>query len=181
MLPRSLLFSPSPADALLESAGIAILGGLVCFLFKIRHEMDMQRRQSATDLETMQQELQSHIRLSRSNEKRLATLHAISALLSRSLDMRQVLRAGLDMLMEVMEVEAALIFSLDERTQELKLIAYEGMSEKFAQSVNHSSLCPSGQEDLLWAPFVWLTAARASSSLRKWSCLPLLEARLVLR
>ena len=137
MLPRSLLFSPSPADALLESAGIVILGGLVCFLFKIRHEMDMQRRQSATDLETMQQELQSHIRLSRSNEKRLATLNAISALLSRSLDMRQVLRAGLDMLMEVMEVEAALIFSLDERTQELKLIAYEGMSEKFAQSVNH--------------------------------------------
>lgn len=140
MLPRALVISPSPPDALLESAGILLLGGLTCFLFEARHQMKEQRRQTTAELETMQEELQSHIRLARSNEKRLATLNAISGLLSRSLDVERVLRAALDMVMEVMEVEVALIFSLDRRAQDLKLVAYEGVSEKFAQNVNHLKL-----------------------------------------
>jgi len=140
MLPRALFVSPSSPDALFESVGIALLGGVICLLFGARHEMKVQRRQTAAEVETAQQELQSHIRLSRSNEKRLATLNAISGLLSRSLDIEQVLRSGLDMVMDVMEAEVALIFSLDERAQELKLIAYEGVSEEFAQHMDHLKL-----------------------------------------
>jgi len=136
MLPRALFVSPSPLDALVESAGIVFTGAVVCFWFESQIKAKEQRRQAATELETVQQELQSHIRLARSNEKRLATLNAISTMLSHSLDLKQVLRNALDMVVEVMEAEVALIFSLDEGAQELRLLAYEGVSDKFAHDVD---------------------------------------------
>jgi len=42
--------------------------------------------------------------------------------------------------MEVMEVEAALIFSLDEGSQELRVMAYDGVSDSFAQDVDRMKL-----------------------------------------
>ncbi|HEX78139.1 MAG TPA: PAS domain S-box protein [Dehalococcoidia bacterium] len=143
VLPRALYISPGPPDALLESAGVLLGGALACFWFKAQlraKEQSQQVTQVTTELETVQQDLQSHIRLSRSNEKRLATLNAISGMLSRSLELGQVLRDALDMVMEVMEVEAALIFSLDKEAQELRLVAYEGVSDRFALDVDRIKL-----------------------------------------
>ena len=140
MLPRALFISPSPLDALLESAGIVFTGIVACFWFDAQLKRKEERRQAATELDTVQEELQSHIRLSRSNEKRLATLNAISTMLSHSLDLKQVLRNALDMVTEVMETEVALIFSLDEKAKELRVLAYEGVSDKFAHDVDQLKL-----------------------------------------
>ncbi len=140
MLPRALFISPSPLDSSLESVGIVFAGILACFWFDAQLKRKEERQQATTELETVQEELQSHIRLSRSNEKRLATLNAISTMLSHSLDLEQVLRNALDMVTEVMEAEVALIFSLDEGTQELKVLAYDGVSNKFARDVDRLKL-----------------------------------------
>jgi len=40
------------------------------------------------------------------------------------------------MVSELMEVEVALIFSLDEENQKLKIVAYEGVSDEFARAVD---------------------------------------------
>ncbi len=136
MLPRAILISSTPIDASVESVGIVLAGVLACFWLDAQLKRREERRKAATELETVQEELQSHIRLARSNEKRLATLNAIATMLSHSLELKQVLRNALDMVTEVMEAEAALIFSLDEGTQELRLLAYEGVSDKFAQDVD---------------------------------------------
>ena len=140
MLPRTLFISPTPLDALLESAGVLLIGVLTCFWFDAQLRTKKQRQQATIELEAMQQELQSHIRLSRSNEKRLATLNAISNLLSRSLEPEQVFRSALDMVMEVMEVEVALIFSLNKEAEELRLMDYEGVSDKFVQDIERMKL-----------------------------------------
>ncbi len=140
MLPRALFISPSLLDALLESVGILLTGILACFWFNAQLKRKEERRQATTELETVQEELQSHIRLSRSNEKRLATLNAISTMLSHSLDLKQVLRNALDMVTEVMEAEVALIFSLDKEAQELRVLAYDGVSDKFARDVDQLKL-----------------------------------------
>ncbi|MBA7667020.1 hypothetical protein ES703_75105 [subsurface metagenome] len=140
MLPRALFISPSPLDAQVESAAVLLAGALACFWFDARLKAKEQRRQAKVELEATQQELQSYIRLSRSNEKRLATLNAVSNMLSRSFELEEVLRSALDMVMEVMEIEVALIFFLDEEAQELKLMAYEGVSEKFARNMDRMKL-----------------------------------------
>ena len=140
MLPRALFISPSPIDGLVESAGIVLTGILACFWLDAQLKRKEERQQAATELDTVQQELQSHIRLLRSNEKRLATLNAISTMLSHSLDLDRVLRNALDMVTEVMEAEVALIFSLDKVAQELRVLAYEGVSDKFARDVDQIKL-----------------------------------------
>jgi len=136
MLPRALFISPSPLDAQIESAGVILAGVLACFWFDTRLKAKEQRQKAKIELEAVQQELQSYIRLSRSNEKRLATLNAVSNMLSRSFELEEVLRSALDMVMEVMEIEVALIYFLDKEAQELRLMAYEGVSEKFAHNID---------------------------------------------
>jgi len=140
MLPRALFISPSPPDALLETGGILVVGTLTCFWFEAQLKAKEQRQQASRELEAIQVDLQTHIRLSRSNEKRLATLNAISGMLSRSLDLEELLSSALDMVMDVMEVEAALIFSLDEESSLLRLMAYDGVSDRFAQGVDRIKL-----------------------------------------
>lgn len=69
-------------------------------------------------------------------EKRLATFTAFSAMLSQSLEIRQVIKTAIDMVLEIMRAEAALIFFLDEETEELRVIAFEGVSKEFASAVD---------------------------------------------
>jgi len=140
MLPRALFISPTPPDALLESGGVLLIGVLACLWFEAQRKVKEQRQQATIELEGVQQELQSYIRLSRSNEKRLATLNAVSNMLSRSFEPEEVLHSALDMVVEVMEVEVALIFFLDEGARELRLMAYEGVSDKFARGVDRMKL-----------------------------------------
>ena len=106
MLPRALFISPAPLDALLESGGVLLIGVLACLWFEAQRKVKEQRQQATIELEGVQQELQSYIRLSRSNEKRLATLNAVSNMLSRSFEPEEVLHSALDMVGEVMERKA---------------------------------------------------------------------------
>jgi len=182
MLPRALFISPTPLDALLESAGILLIGGLACFWFEARSKAKEQRRQATMELETAQRELQSYIRLSRSNEKRLATLNAISSMLSRSFELEEVLRSALDMVMEVMEVEVALLFFLDEGAQELRLMAYEGVSDKSARSVDRIKLGEgfNGQVAVTGQPLIVEDASRDSRLTRQVVRQEKIEAQLII-
>jgi len=76
----------------------------------------------------------------RASEERLTWLNTISTVLAESLELEQVLHKAIDMVMKIMEVDVGLIFSLDEGAQELVLMAYEGVSEKFAESVNRTKV-----------------------------------------
>jgi len=136
MLPRAISISPVTADALFEIGSVLIVGALACLWLESREREKERHREALEELGEAHQQLQAHIRISRSNEKRLATLNAISAVLTQSLEPEEVLRRAIEMVMEVMEVETVLIFSLDEKAKELKLVAYDGASEEFARDVN---------------------------------------------
>jgi len=51
MLPRAILFSPAPADALFESVGIIIIGGILNLWFYIHHR-DITQRASVEEMLT---------------------------------------------------------------------------------------------------------------------------------
>ncbi|MCX5995200.1 MAG: GAF domain-containing protein, partial [Chloroflexi bacterium] len=76
----------------------------------------------------------------RASEERLTRLNTISTVLAESLELEQVLHKAIDMVMKIMEVDVGLIFSLEEGSQELVLMAYEGVSEKFAESVTRTKV-----------------------------------------
>lgn len=136
MLPRALYISPHRPDALLEVALVTGVGIVACLWFRVRDQEKKRYQQIAAELETTQLQLQSHIRDARDNARRLATLNTISNALCQCLDPKKVTATAVDMVMEVMEVEIMLVYSLYERFDELVLMAHEGISEESARELD---------------------------------------------
>ena len=136
MLPRATLISPAPADAILETVGVILVGTLASLWSwtlaraKGKTEAALAQLRSAHDI------LQHYVQSARSNEKRQTILNAISTMLGESLELENILNKAIHMVSELMEVEVTLIFSLDTESQELKLAAYEGVSDEFARAVD---------------------------------------------
>jgi len=136
MLPRATLLSPVPADAILETASVILVGvlaslwGWTLVKAKGKTETALAQLQSAHEI------LQHYVQSVRSNEKRQSILNSISTMLGESLELENILNKAIHMVSELMEVEVTLIFSLDTESQELKLVAHEGVSDEFARAVD---------------------------------------------
>ena len=136
MLPRAISISPYPADALFEASAVFIVGNVLAISFNaLRKE-----REYRSQLEVTRQELQDHVQVIQENEERLAALHQISSTVSQSLELSQVLNSAIDSVIDVMQVDIALVFLLDEEAGELALAAHRGVSAKFVQGMGKLKL-----------------------------------------
>jgi len=136
MLPRAIVLSPATRDALLEVVAVIAIGVVACLWLWIRAREKEKFRAALSDLESAHQMLQHYVRSAQSNEKRLSMLNAISSMLTESLELDNVLRRATHAVIELMEVEVALIFTIDEEKHELVLVAYEGASSEFARAMD---------------------------------------------
>ena len=120
MLPRVLFVSPNPTDAFFEMVAVILVGALVSWLAEIQMREKKLRQRAIT---------------------RLETVNAVSAIVSRSLELEQILNDALDKVLDVMGWEArAGIFLLDPETQDLRLKAHRGLSEEFIRRESAVSL-----------------------------------------
>ena len=132
MLPRALFISASQTDAIFEASAVFIMGNVVAISFaSLRKE-----REYRSQLEIAHQELKTHIQAIKENERNLASLNQISSTISQSLELEQVLNAAIDNVVDIMQVDAAWIFLLNEETRELELSAHRGFSEEFARGID---------------------------------------------
>ena len=136
MLPRAVFISTVPADALLETGGMFVAGTLVSVWTWTWAKQREKIQVALAELQRAHELLQHYVRSARSNERRQTILNAISTTLSQSLDPEKTLNKAVHMVSELMEVEVALIFSLDEENQELMLVAYEGVSDEFVHAID---------------------------------------------
>jgi two-component system sensor histidine kinase DegS len=114
MLPRIFFASPYPADALLETTSVALVGGLISWLVAIR-DREKELRQDAI--------------------ARLEAVGAVSGVIIQSLELDQILDSALDKVVEVLRVERrGGIFLVDEEARELILAAHQGLPPEFAQA-----------------------------------------------
>lgn len=111
MLPRAIFISPSPKDALFESGAVFVAGNFVALGCEI-------------------------FRREREHRVELAALNHISSIVSKSLELNQILDSSVDSIIGVMDVDAALIFLLDKKSGGLTLGAYRGVSDAFVRSVD---------------------------------------------
>ncbi len=135
MLPRALFISPDPADAMLETVAVFFAGISASVLSWQRTKQQGKLEASLAEIRAAHEILQRLVQSLTDSERRQAILSAIAAALSESLDLRNILKKAVVMVSELMQVEVTLIFCLDEVAQELKLMAYEGISEAFAQTL----------------------------------------------
>ena len=115
MLPRAIFVSATPQDALFETGTVFIVGNLVALTFE-------------------------SLRRERGHRIQLAALNEIVSAASQSLELSQVLNSSVENIINVMKVDAVLLFLLDEETNELSLAAHDGVSEQFVRSVGRLKL-----------------------------------------
>jgi len=131
MLPRVFLISEYLPDALLETVAVILIGALInLWCYSSRKEKE-RRQQMLSRLEAAEQQLESAYQVTRHNEKRLSALNEVSAIVSQSLELEDILSAVVDKLKQVMGLDIVLIFLLDGDKQELKLVTHREVSEEF--------------------------------------------------
>ena len=122
MLPRILFLSSYSVDAFFEMAAVFLVGMLVSWLVGIEKREKRLRQKVIAELEA---------------------INTISALTTRSLDLEQILGAGLDKVLQVIDLQPrAGIFLLDAERRELCLAAHRGLSEEF---VRQERVVPLGE------------------------------------
>ena len=136
MLPRAILISPVPLDAFLEIGGVVTIGALACLWLSARAKEATKTQAALAELQSAQKILQHHAQIVKRDERQLSILNTLSTMLCGSLELEGLLRKATPMVSELMEVEITLMFSVDEETQELRLVGYEGVSDEFAQAVD---------------------------------------------
>jgi len=136
MLPRATLLSPAPADAVLETVGVILVGTLASLWSWTLAKAKGKTEAALAQLKSAHDVLQRYVQSARRDEKRRTILSTISALLGESLQLEKTLQRAIHMVSELMEVEVTLIFSLDEENNKLKLVAHEGVSDEFARAVD---------------------------------------------
>jgi signal transduction histidine kinase len=113
MLPRVFFASPYPADALVETISVVLVGGLLSWLVAIR-DREKKLRQDAI--------------------ARLEAVGAVSGVIIQSLELDQILDSALETVVEVLGVERrGGIFLADEEARELFLAAHRGLPPEFAR------------------------------------------------
>ena len=132
MLPRVFLISPYPSDALFETCAIVIIGGLSNWWLESYRRQSGRREQALLKLEAVRRELQSYIQVIKENEKRFSALYSIGTTINESLVLEEVLDAAVDKIKEIMDIDAILVFFLNEETGRLELKAHRGISEESA-------------------------------------------------
>jgi len=138
MVPAAVV-SDERADALVQVVAVLAIGtGISLAFVSLRNQRDRYRA-ALVELEGAHRLLQQYSQVARSNENRLAMLNAISSTLGESIELEKVLHKAIHLVMELMEVEIALIYSIEDE-EDLRLTAYEGVSDDFARTVGRLPL-----------------------------------------
>ncbi len=136
MLPRVIFISEFPRDSLFETMAVFVLGNVVAFSFNaLRKE-----RERRGELEVAERALQLQLQVIGENERRLAALNQTAAILSQSLELKQVLDKAAENVADVMQAEAALVYLLDEDSGELSLAAHRGVPQDLAKDLDRIKL-----------------------------------------
>lgn len=140
MLPRSLFITQYPLMAFWETLVITLIGSLAPLGLEQYKKQKEQLEVTKERLETTQKELHTTAKLSKERERQLAVINAFSVMLSQSLELQQVVNMTIDMVMGLIDAEVVLVFSLDEKSERLDLIAFRGIREETAKALNGMKL-----------------------------------------
>lgn len=111
MLPRAVFISPFPRDSIFETIAVFIIGNVVALSFE-------------------------SLRKERERRIQLAALNQTSSVISQSLALGQVLDSSIESVIDVMKVDTAMAFLVDQGSGELCLAAHNGVSEDFVRGVS---------------------------------------------
>jgi signal transduction histidine kinase len=101
--------------------------------------------------------------------KELATLNAIAAEVSQTLDLEEILENAMEEVLEVMAMDSGQAFCIEQETQSLLSIIHRGLSDRFIQNTTRLPLkvSPAGEAAQVGQPVVKHTADYPEGELRE--------------
>ncbi len=135
MIPRAVMLSDYPRDALFEALMVITVGALVNWWLRSRRCESGRREQMMEQLDAKQRELQSYIHSIKANERRISALHSVSSAFNQSLEMQELFDTVGDKIVGVMDVDAVVLYLLDEKGEKLHLKVSRGLSAEFAHKI----------------------------------------------
>ncbi len=125
-----------------------------------------ERKRTQAELEQAYQGLEQRVK---ERTRELGVLNALAAVVSRSLDLGEIMKSGLQKTLEAAGVEAGAAYRLEEQTQTLVLMAQRGLSERFATHVSRMPLATAmaGKQLDLEQPVVWSLADYPDGELKE--------------
>ena len=130
MLPRVFLLSQFPADALVETIGVLLVGAFANLWFRGYRSQKESWRQAVSNLETAYQQLERRALTVEEHQKRLAVLNNITAAVSQSLELSQILDRAVDAIFDLMSADGVWVYLLNRDEPELVLSAHRGVTEE---------------------------------------------------
>jgi PAS domain S-box-containing protein len=156
MVPRDIWISEFPIDAALETGTIILTGVLANVLFEAYRRQRIGGERMLSRLQAAQEQLRFNLNVIERRESELAAVNSVSAVVSESLEIKDILARAASRVRDVIGMESFLAFLLEEATRELVLEAYEGVSDAFASGISRM------------APGEGLNIARVTESAEPW-------------
>jgi PAS domain S-box-containing protein len=135
MVPRLFLIGFS-ADEIYETLAVLVAGVSFNWWFESHRREVGRREQSLLKLDSIRQELESHIETIRENEKRLSVLHSITGAINEFGSLSEILNIASEKILEVVDADGVLIYLIDRATRMLELKQYRGVTAEFAAGVD---------------------------------------------
>jgi len=135
MLPRAIILTDNQADAVLDIGMISMVGVMLNVWLEGHRRERGRRDQAMQTLEVARQEIQHYVRAIESSEKALSTINAVCLVASQSLDVQRVLETTIERVRDLMDLDVALAFLVNEQTDELELRAHRGVSQEFVEGL----------------------------------------------
>ncbi|MDO9333137.1 MAG: PAS domain S-box protein [Dehalococcoidales bacterium] len=136
MIPRFFLSTPYLADSIYETLAVLLAGIGFNWWFESHRREVGRREQSLLKLDSIRQELESHIETIRENEKRLSVLHSITTAINEFGSLAEILNIAAEKILEVVAADGVLIYLINRSTRVLELKQFRGVSQEFASGVD---------------------------------------------
>lgn len=136
MIPRLFLDTQFLADSIYETITIILAGVGFNWWFELHRREVGRREQSLLKLDSIRQELESHIETIRENERRLSVLHSITTSINQYGSLADILNIAAEKILEAVTTDGVLIYLINRSTHMLELKQYRGVSQQFASGVD---------------------------------------------
>jgi len=136
MIPRLFLDTQFLPDAIYETVTVLVAGIGFNWWFESHRREVGRREQALLKLESIRQELQTHVETIRENEKRLSVLHSITTAINQFSSLGDILNTAADKILEAVVADGVLMYLIDQSRGELELRQYRGVSADFASGVD---------------------------------------------
>lgn len=135
MLPRLILITADPPNAIVEAATVIVLGVLGNGWLEIYRKQQKKLNEKIQTLEITRLELKQYVQAAVNSDKALSAINSVGMVASQSLDLQRMLEITAVRIRDVMNIDASLVFLLNEKKQELDLTAYCGVTQQFTDAL----------------------------------------------